>query len=243
MTRRLLTIAGLACAIGLWGCPAPDDSGMIGNEPPVDLRVTAAITDSSADPTAPSYVVQDRTSGGQTSGDDLSLGQQILQTQRTAYVVRASFGDASDPSVRYAYDAIVGPTPPLGSTTEQASAGFERGSLILVVSTGWAYVSGDWPVTDTGVVRTGTLGSRATGEWIVHAPSGGKAHVIYNIGRGGTLGIWIGGELQKTELAPGQRVEVNPATGTAAYSAYDPGDEFLRSVVGIAAAARVTISP
>lgn len=243
MSWRTPRIAKLICAAGLCGCPAPDDSGLTDDDLSVDLHVTATITDISPDPTVPSYVVQDRTSGGQTSGDNLSLGQQIFQAQRTVYVIRASFGESSDPGALYAYDAMVGPTPPLGSTTEQASAGFESGSLILVVSAGWAYVSGDWPVTDTGVVRTGTLGSRAPGEWIVHAPSGGKAHVIYNIGRGGSLSVSVGGELQETELAPGQRVDVDPANGAVTYSAYDSDDEFLRSVVGIAAAAGLTISP
>lgn len=234
MMRRMLGIAILVC---LAGCPAPDGNGV--GPIPTDLYVTATVRDVSSNPAAPDFVVDDRTDGGLSNGDLLALSQEIIQATRTAYFVSAVLSDPAEP---LKFDAIVGPTPPL-SAGSPASARFESGSIVLVVDSGWAYVSGDWPVTDTGVVRTGTLGSRAPSEWIVHVPPGGKPYVIYNVGRGGALALWIAGELLETQLDPGQKFEFDPAKGTAEYSAYDPGDEFLRDVVRIAAAAGVAIAP
>lgn len=252
MRLRAFTILGLAALSVAAGCKSPD--GHVPPCPPPDqtrgpkMFVTREVYENPrpSEPGTIDYVADDLTHGGAWPGRKLGIGEQIIRRPGTAYRVRASFTTSTrrERRVSCRYDALTAPTPPF-QTSALASATFEQGSLIVRVGAGWAYVSGDMPVTDTGVVQTSTLGSQASGEWIGDVLPGGKQHVVYNVGKGPTnsLAITVRGVTESRRLMPGEKFEFNIDTGAKTWSRYDPHEPFLEEVVKIAAAAGLTISP
>lgn len=253
MNIRALAVLGCSVVALFAGCKSPDGRKPPGTRLPhvarsPEMFVTREVYQNPRpnEPGKVEYQSDDLTYGGTTPGRELQIGEQIVRRPGTAYRVRASYAANARCSRRICcrYDALVAPTPPF-QTSALATATFESGSLKVHIEDGWAYVSGDMPVTDTGVVQTSTLGSQASGEWISHELPGGKLHVTYNLGKGSTsaLEITLRGVIQDRKLRAGEKFEFDELTGGTTWSRYDPHEAFLEEVVKIAAAAGIAIVP